>query len=408
MSQAIHTPWWVAMIGRREHYLVPRALADAGLLGGMYTDAWERPGRLWSRAVTGRYHPALADARIADAGIEGLCRTALWRAGLKAAPTPEAASDASLWFTRWFARRSARWLEMQRATAGVVFGYNHGMLELSRVARRMGLSSVMMQAQPGPIQDRIVDEQRVRFPGAALQANTRSSAYWERVRLEWQTVDRIIVNSGHSFEGLVQAGVPEDKVRIVPLALDTNIEGTAARMPDQVSAESPLRVLWLGAASLTKGFPQFLEAARQLANAPVVFDVVGPLLVNLEALGGLPPGVRLHGRVPGAEVSAHYRQAHVFAFPTLTDGFGMTQLEAMAHGLPVIATPRCGALVRHGVNGWLVQPGESGALAQAVEDAIAHPRRLAAMGRAAKETASRANIRSFQQELLAATEGLGS
>jgi glycosyltransferase involved in cell wall biosynthesis len=52
--------------------------------------------------------------------------------------------------------------------------------------------------------------------------------------------------------------------------------------------------------------------------------------------------------------------------PTISDGFAITQLEAMAHGLPVITTPNCGQVVTDGVDGFIVPVRDSQALADAI------------------------------------------
>ena len=51
------------------------------------------------------------------------------------------------------------------------------------------------------------------------------------------------------------------------------------------------------------------------------------------------------------QAAEFYRDADVFILPTLSDGFAITQLEAQAHGLPVIASKNCGKVVENGVNG---------------------------------------------------------
>jgi glycosyltransferase involved in cell wall biosynthesis len=61
--------------------------------------------------------------------------------------------------------------------------------------------------------------------------------------------------------------------------------------------------------------------------------------------------VRFLGPVDKATAEALYRESDVFLFPTLSDGFGLTQLEALGAGLPVIASRNCGAAVEHGVSG---------------------------------------------------------
>ena len=61
------------------------------------------------------------------------------------------------------------------------------------------------------------------------------------------------------------------------------------------------------------------------------------------------------GVVPRSDVDKYYREADVFIFPTLSDGFGLTQLEAQSWKLPVIASRYCGEVVREGVNGVVLE-----------------------------------------------------
>ena len=76
--------------------------------------------------------------------------------------------------------------------------------------------------------------------------------------------------------------------------------------------------------------------------------------------------MKILGRVTRDQLSAIYRRAHVFVLPTISDGFAVTQLEAMAHGLPVVTTRNCGEVVTDGVDGLLVPARDSQALADAL------------------------------------------
>jgi len=75
--------------------------------------------------------------------------------------------------------------------------------------------------------------------------------------------------------------------------------------------------------------------------------------------------------VARSECARVYRDADVFILPTLSDGYALTQLEALSYGLPVIASRHCGAAVTHGENGWILDDLEPATIATAIRLAIA-------------------------------------
>ena len=86
--------------------------------------------------------------------------------------------------------------------------------------------------------------------------------------------------------------------------------------------------------------------------------------------------MRWVGAVPRSETASFYRHSDLFVFPTLSDGFGLTQLEAQAWQLPIIATKYCGNVVEHGRNGWLLPEPTGPAIAAAIRSCLAEPERL--------------------------------
>ena len=95
-------------------------------------------------------------------------------------------------------------------------------------------------------------------------------------------------------------------------------------------------------------------------------SIVGPIGISREALASAPSNLRFEGPLPRIETGAAYRWADVFVLPTLSDGFAVTQLEAMAHGLPVVATPNCGDVVTHERDGLIVPIRDPHALARGI------------------------------------------
>src|SRR5512136_2000509 len=82
------------------------------------------------------------------------------------------------------------------------------------------------------------------------------------------------------------------------------------------------------------------------------------------------------GPVAHQQTARFYREADVFVFPTFSDGFGLTQLEAQAWKLPIIATKYCGDVVENGRNGWLLTEPTGAAIAAAIRRCLAEPERL--------------------------------
>ena len=158
-----------------------------------------------------------------------------------------------------------------------------------------------------------------------------------------------------------------------------------------------MRMLFLGQANVRKGIHDLVEAARLLGDGPWRFDVVG----RYEAIpAGVPAFVVFHGQVPRSEAKAWYDGADVFLLPTHSDGFALTQIEAMAHGLPVLATSCCGEVVRNGVNGVIFPVGDPEALAGVIRSLALEPRRLEPMSRAACETVREFGIDRVARGLL--------
>lgn len=111
-----------------------------------------------------------------------------------------------------------------------------------------------------------------------------------------------------------------------------------------------------------------------------------PEIARRVADAGLADRVTLVGRVSEATLHAWYEAATLFVHPTLYEGSSLVTLEAMTHRRPVVAT-RTGGLpdkVRPGETGWLVPPGDAGALADALGATLDSGAKLTTIGLAGR------------------------
>jgi glycosyltransferase involved in cell wall biosynthesis len=129
-----------------------------------------------------------------------------------------------------------------------------------------------------------------------------------------------------------------------------------------------LEILFLGQINLRKGMGRLLEAMRLLKDEPISLTLAGPSEIDPSAWGDLPR-VKWVGVIPRSEVGKSYGAADLFILPTLSDGYALTQLEALAHGLPVLASRHCGEAVTHGENGWILPDLEPENIANAIRAA---------------------------------------
>jgi glycosyltransferase involved in cell wall biosynthesis len=115
--------------------------------------------------------------------------------------------------------------------------------------------------------------------------------------------------------------------------------------------------------------------------------------------------VTFHGAIPDdREVRTAFREAHIFALPSLQEGFGIVFLEAMAAGLPVVAV-RAGAapeVISEEETGLLVPPGDSGALANTLLRLLRSPKDRLRMGEAGRARVLRYGAKPTALAFLAA------
>lgn len=397
------SPWVCSMIGAREHYSLPRALELQGLLGRFYTDAWAGPvlrrlqwgPHVW-RSFAARFHPSLASQKV-SAFTGSQIRQQLARRPARSL------EEQYLRFRddgRAFAWQVNQHLvrNWQRLQPGGLLGYNTGCLETQQLFEARGLPTIVDQIDPARTEEEIVHAEAAKWPEWQSLPGRIPGAYFERLQAEWQLAARVIVNSEWSRDALVRQGVPREKIAILPLCYEPPLKPQPRR---QVGSERELTVLWLGQVILRKGIQYLLAAARMLLQAPVQFVIAGPIGISQAAVAAAPKNVRFVGLVSRDRIADLYSTADLFVLPTLSDGFAITQLEAMSHGLPVVTTPNCGRVVSDGLDGRIVKAGEAIELATAIDELAIRRDRLAEMSRKTADTIRRFSLPVMAERLSA-------
>jgi glycosyltransferase involved in cell wall biosynthesis len=251
-------------------------------------------------------------------------------------------------------------------------------LHTIRAAHARGLPVVLEAASAHVVaQAQILrdEHRRWRLPAPAI-----SERVLARTVAEYAEADVIVVMSQYSRRTFIEQGVPASKLVVVPCGVD--VPSWIERAPH----DGPPRVLFVGGATVRKGIPYLLEAARRLrtdATLRIVGAVDAPLIARL---GDMPPNVELAGPRTRHALAAEYAAADLFVLPSVEDGFGLVTAEAMAAGLPVIVSDRAGSadIVEDGVSGFVVPAGDAPALARRIDDLASDARLRSTMGRVAR------------------------
>lgn len=227
--------------------------------------------------------------------------------------------------------------------------------------------------------------------GLPAEAAARFAAE-EREALRW--VQAVIVTSETTALTLrTQFGVPADCIAVAVPGLDRHPAPGASRLP------GPPRILSLGQVAPRKAYPVLVEALASIADLAFHATIAGDVerdpatataLAEQIARAGLSDRIVLAGAVSDAEAARLHAAADLFAFPSLYEGYGMALAEAMAWGLPIVATTG-GAIpeVVPPTAGLLVEPGDARAFAAALRTLLTDVDLRAALAEGARTAAGR-------------------
>lgn len=187
--------------------------------------------------------------------------------------------------------------------------------------------------------------------------------------------------------------IPRDRIHVVPLAVDY----LDAPLPPAPRADAPPDVLYVGSIFERRHLPLLIEGvARARAAVPGLrLDVIGENrtsprldLMALARRRGVGDAVQLRDYVSDTELAEAYGQAGIFAFLSEYEGFGLTPLEAMRAGVPVIVLDTPVAREVYGEGARYVRRGDAAGVAAAIVSLLSPQARTEQL-RAGQETVSR-------------------
>lgn len=228
-------------------------------------------------------------------------------------------------------------------------------------------------------------------------------------RLIGQEADVVLATCDDEVEELLVMGVRRQKITVVPCGVDTELFAVDGPVRERTG---PHRIVSVGRLVPRKGFADLIAALPLVPDTELVIaggaldlrsDPEAHQLRACAEAVGVADRVHLTGQVARSDMPALLRSADVVACVPWYEPFGIVPLEAMACGVPVVASAVGGLTdtVVHGVTGLLVPPRDRRSLGRALRGLVADPYRALTCGIAGKD---RVDARYTWEAIAARTE----
>lgn len=255
-----------------------------------------------------------------------------------------------------------------------------------RRARAMDMLTVLERGSSHILyQDKILEEEYEKYGMHLSRLQRPHHKIIEKELEEYGLADYISVPSSYAKRTYVERGIPENKIMQIPYGVEL---AAFKQIPKE---DSVFRVVFAGAMSLQKGVHYLLQAFKELKLPNSELMLIGSMNEDMKPFFKKYSGnYNYIGHVPQKELYRYYSQGSVFAIASIQEGLALVQPQAMACGLPVIATVNTGGedIVRDGKDGFIIPIRDVASLKEKILYMYEHPDVCRAMGQSAKERVS--------------------
>jgi glycosyltransferase involved in cell wall biosynthesis len=396
--------------GARDGYQVAAALAEAGLLECLVTDLYWPNDRGWASRLALQAGGSIRQmllARYSHSLPSGLVRQTLFSGIISHLLDKVSASPFS------WRRRATRWTDqvMGQSAGECALNADSHLLSYSyygyHAFSRFRQPGILFQAHPHPLSVRRILQRELEAHPECAESLLKE---WElslpeedfhRLVEETKMAACILTASSFTRQTLMEHGIDPATIHVAPYGIDL-ARFSPAPAECRRSTNGKLKLLFVGTISQRKGIKYLLEALRLIGSDSVELTVCGRVVDNLALFKHFGSTVKVQPSVSSADLLNAYRSADLFVFPSVVEGFGQVLLESLACGLPVLSTTRTAApdLVREGIEGFIVEPCRSDALAERIEWAMSSRTQLSDMRQEASRTAAMFTWQRFRKAIV--------
>lgn len=277
-------------------------------------------------------------------------------------------------------------------------GWNGNCLLAVKRAKSLGLKTVLERASTHPLYQKKLLEEEYSLFGVPYH---QDDVIHERCLLELGIADHILVPSEPAYDSFRSVGFPDmQKLHMIPFGVDVGYFSPSPK------PEKPFTVLFAGQVSFRKGVLYLLRAWKKLRLKEAQLFIVGGVHEDikrfLEEYEG-NPGIIFTGHQE--DLKPLYDKAHLCVFPSIEEGSALVSYEAMACGIPVVATSHVGAYMTHQREGRVVPVRDVDAISEAILFFYENPEKRKETGAMARFKAEKFSWERYGENMAKAYQG---
>jgi glycosyltransferase involved in cell wall biosynthesis len=284
-----------------------------------------------------------------------------------------------------------------------IYCYEDGALEAFTAAAQLGIRRIYeLPIAYGPYARELTKSEVERLPAwAHTQIGiSDSEAKMDRKRRELALADTIIVPSDFVEESLQGAIHSQQKIIKIPYGIDPPAK---PKFSDSTGHGSKIQLLFVGALTQRKGLADIFSALKTLPSESYDLHLVGGLCAPLDFYKKQGVEFTYHGMLPRHKVLSMMQNSDLLLLPSIIEGRALVQLEALAMGLPVLATRNAGAtdVIKEGETGFIVPIRSPESIATEIATLQDNRRQLEQMRHNCIATAHSNTWQMFEEQLVA-------
>ncbi|RTZ00894.1 glycosyltransferase [Flavobacterium sp. RSP49] len=220
----------------------------------------------------------------------------------------------------------------------------------------------------------------------------------ENLTQEIHLAEHIICASTITAVSLQKEGISKDIIKVIPYGVDTTLYPYKKR--DVLTTDSTFKVVFIGSLNQRKGITYLLEALESIPN--VELNIVTRGIFDINLLKKYRVKVNLYKNIPHVEMVSILHSSHCFVLPSLIEGFGQVILEAMATGIPIIASENTIApdIIKDGENGFVVPVRNVIKIKEKIELLVKNPELIGIVGNKGYQTSVELSWQIFRTNIV--------